>query len=151
MSHLTKIAVLAVLAALAGCEKKPSDAKELLTQNPPPADTSSDAAQAVTLAPGQASLLKLDGVNKLMHAELPEPTCAQRSEAVISWDAAATGNERIELWVGPEGARQIVAAGGGKDKAVIPGWASPGQIFTLRTLDGKQELDKLLLPGNACP
>ncbi len=151
MNHLTKIAALAAFALLAGCEKKPSDAKELLAQNPPPADASADAAKAMPPAPGQAPMLKLDGGKKLMHAKLPEPTCAQRSEATISWDAAATGNERIELWVGPEGKRQIVAAGGGKDKTVIPGWAAPGQIFTLRTQDGKQELDQLILPGDACP
>lgn len=143
---MSKIHVaMALVGALliGGCQKQPAtDAQALLAQAPPPADTG-------TPPPAE---LRLDGGKGLFHATLNRPTCDMKSAAEISWDISKLGQSlaSAEVWVGPDGARQIVAAGGTAQHISIPAWIQPGTVFTLRAPGGKEELDRIVIPGDAC-
>jgi hypothetical protein len=151
MIPIKYLAIAGFMVLLGGCEEYSSDAQGLLAQNPPPPDTAPGTSTSLPPPPNKAvTLLRMAGTKGLMRAALPEPTCAQRVEAYIAWDATPTGQAIAELWLGPEGRRQLVARGASKDKMMIPGWAAPGQVFTLRAKGGEPELDQLVLPGKAC-
>ncbi len=148
MRHPIKVIYIGLLF-LGGCGGKPSDAEALLTQNPPPPETDSNIANTPPSATADTSFLKLSGVKGLMRAELMQPTCSKLVTAIIKWNSPT--KDGTELWVGPEDKKQLVFAGGSNESPTIPGWVAPGQIFTLRASHSNQELDRLIIPGTACP
>lgn len=136
----------ALVATLCACERQPSDAKALLEQSPPPPDTSPEP-----LPLGREGLQVREGGKGLLKAEFLIPSCAHRVSVRLVWNVAPAGMDAAEVWVGPEHERQIVSAGGTTHTITTPAWAGPGEIFTLRSTGGAEELDRVTLPGERCP
>ena len=80
------------------------------------------------------------------------PACSPPSVVTLKWDMSAThpGVKQVEVWVGPDAQPVLFTAMGGKDETKTGPWATPGSIFRLRDMAGK-ELARVVLGGTACP
>lgn len=107
----------------------------------------SDGAAAAGM---QGGALHVESREGMLTATLPTPTCESRQEAVLDWNATASGLQSVEIWVGTEGSDKLFTIGGQAGTGNTGPWVTPGAIFTLRRPQRGVEIDRLVIPGSPC-
>lgn len=133
-----KLAVLSAALALAACSKT--------EEAPSPTGTAPASAPA---DPASAPA-NYQGANGLLTAAAPTtPTCQGPIAMDVEWNAP--GVEGAQLFVGEGADAKLFAAGGNTSKGPTGPWVRPGTVFVLRNAADDSELDRLVVPGDACP
>ena len=124
---------------LAACGRGPEEA-------PAPVD-------APSAAPAPAPDTKLQGQKGLLSGNLDAlPTCAVSTTLTLDWNIGGSpATESVKLYVGDGPEAKLFAAGGASGNAKTGPWVSPGAIFVLRNGTDEAELDRVVIPGAACP
>jgi len=112
-----------------------------------------------TSAPGEvavvapAPITSFKGENGLMNgnAELA-PTCSTPAVLSITWDVAGKAEtESVKLYAGDGTNAKLFASGGAQGSGETGQWVTPGGLFVLRNGRDEAELDRMTIPGPACP
>lgn len=138
MTNLRVMLLLACGLMTTACKPAPAPAPE-----GPAADALTTAVRAVSAtaaAPDTSHLFWAD----------PLATCDDKQVTTLHWskEALALGAVRIELGTGAEpGTFALLGAEGQKETGA---WASPGQIFVMRTHADNVERARVVLEGPNC-
>ena len=135
---LPRLAGIALLALLAGCNQSESPVAE---------STAPEAAAE----PAADSPPAPDAPVYLTPARLE--SCEQGAVVVVHWDMRETRPDitDVEIWTGPVGNQTLFAAGGymGEASTAQP-WAYPGTTFSVRNKADGEEVASVVVDGPAC-
>lgn len=138
--RLQLIAAAALTAALlAACGPKPEAAR-------------SDAASTSTPATVPGAAEPVAAINQAFAVEPGSMSDCNPVVAKVSWDvrAAHPTVSDIEIYVGPDSAPTLFAAGGAFGDTDTAQWAAPGATFHLRDKATGEELERATITGPSC-
>jgi hypothetical protein len=68
----------------------------------------------------------------------------------LSWDARASKEEHVAIFVGPRDAERLFAEGGAEGSQETGPWVQSNTVFTLRSRDSRRELARLTVGSKDC-
>ena len=115
---------------------------------PVPAGPSADVAAT---APAPTTAFK--GDQGMMTGKAGSvPTCSAPAEISVAWDVSGKAStESVKLYVGDGTNAKLFASGGAQGTGKTGPWVVPGGVFVLRNGQDESELDRMAIPGPACP
>lgn len=121
------------------------------SQDGPPAAAGISTAPASTSTDAHAPVLS-SAAGLLRGVPAGTASCGSPIEISFEWNiGTAISTESVQLWVGDSQNAKLFAAGGAIGKATTGPWAAPGSVFVLRNGNDGTEIDRLVIPGDACP
>ena len=142
MRHtLVSLALIALLAFVAGCDQSQSPAEGSSPSEAPTGDaTAAERPSEPTTGPVTLVPATLDA-------------CEPGAVVVVHWDMRETHPDitDVEIWTGAVGNQTLFAAGGytGEASTVQP-WAHPGTIFSVRNKADGEEVASAVVGGPDC-
>ena len=138
--------MLIVGLGLAACSKPVTDADTAAATSP--ATPAAPAAQV----PAAPAATPIAGANGLLKASNGTASCEAGSDVQFSWDLTSKPDvQAAEVWVGEGPEAKLFTAGGPQGAESTGPWVKPATVFVLRNAATKQELDRVVIQGPACP
>lgn len=111
----------------------------------------SSSPAEITAAPAPATAFK--GDKDLMSGNAQSvPSCTTPVVLSITWNVAGkVSTESVKLYAGDGDNAKLFASGGAEGNAETGPWVAPGGLFVLRNGQDESELDRMTIPGPACP
>lgn len=134
----------ALVLALSACSQQAPEA-------PMPTTAPVSSSEVAVAAP--ADITSFKGENSLMNGNAQSvPTCSTPAILSITWDVTGKAEtESVKLYAGDGTNAKLFASGGAQGSGETGQWVTPGGLFVLRNGRDEAELDRMTIPGPACP